>query len=141
MSDREPHSGSRAAFGCSEEEFAEITEQELDALPDWVKQHIEGANVAIGIEEELPRQPRVLGLYQRLGAESVITLYRLPILRAAGDGRHLRRAIHDTLLHELGHLFGMTEADLDDYSIGNHPRPDAAQVRPTEVGREPDSDG
>ena len=132
--------GARLPFACSEEEFAEIAEQELEALPEWIKKHIEGANVAIGIETELPRAPHVLGLYQRFGSESVITLYRFPMIRAAGRPRHLRRAIHDTLLHEIGHLFGMTEADLDHYSIGNDPLPDAAQVRPTEVGRESETD-
>jgi hypothetical protein len=40
----------------------------------------------------------------------------------------LRRVVHDTLLHELGHLFGMTEGDLDGYTIGNNPRPDAQPV-------------
>jgi predicted Zn-dependent protease with MMP-like domain len=130
----------RLPFACTEEEFAEIAEQELEALPDWIKQHIEGANVAIGIETELSRNPHVLGLYQRLGGESVITLYRFPIIRAAGRRRNLRRAIHDTLLHEIGHLFGMTEADLDHYSIGNDPLPDAAQVRASELTREPEPD-
>ena len=63
-----------------------------------------------------------------------ITLYRLPIVRAAGNRTRLRRVIHDTLLHELGHLFGMTEGDLDGYTIGNHPRPDAQPVHPPPEG-------
>jgi hypothetical protein len=36
--------------------------------------------------------------------------------------------VHDTLLHEVGHLFGMSEADLDRYTIGNNPAPGAHQV-------------
>jgi len=59
-----------------------------------------------------------------------ITLFRLPILRAAGRRERLRRAVHDVLLHELGHLFGMTESDLDEFSIGNDPRPGATPVHP-----------
>jgi hypothetical protein len=31
--------------------------------------------------------------------------------------------------HEVGHALGMTEADLDAYTIGNEPHPDAAPVR------------
>ena len=76
---------------------------------------------------------RVLGLYQRLGRESQITLYRRPIIRAAGSRETLRRQIHGTLLHELGHLFGMTEEDLDHYQIGNHPLPGAALIRESEI--------
>jgi len=77
----------------------------------------------------------VLGLYQQLGRESQITLYRRPIIRAAGSPEGLRRQIHGTLLHELGHLFGMSEEDLDDYGIGNHPRPGAAPIRDSEIPR------
>ncbi len=119
-----------APFHCSEEEFARIAEHELEALPEWLQAKIRDANVAIGIEDERPGEPRVLGLYSRSSGQSQITLYRVPILRVAGNHHRLRRQIHDTLLHELGHLFGMTEADLDRWSIGNNPLPDAAPIRP-----------
>jgi predicted Zn-dependent protease with MMP-like domain len=122
--------GDDLPFDCSEDEFARIAEQELEALPDWLEAKIRDANVAFGIEDERPGEPRVLGLYSRAGGQSQITLYRAPIVRAAGGPDRLRRQIHDTLLHELGHLFGMTEADLDRYTIGNNPLPDAAPVRP-----------
>jgi predicted Zn-dependent protease with MMP-like domain len=122
------------AFDCSEDEFAAIAEEELDALPPWIQQEIERRNVAIDIEDERPGSPRTLGLYQSRtmngAAVREITLFRIPILRAAGDRSHLRRAVHDTLLHELGHLFGMTEGDLDGYTIGNDPRPGAEPVHP-----------
>jgi predicted Zn-dependent protease with MMP-like domain len=118
------------AAGYSEEEFARIADQELDALPAWIQAKIQDANVAIGIEDEREGQPHVLGIYQRSSGQSQITLYRLPIMRAAGGPNRLRRQIHDTLLHELGHLFGMSEADLDRYSIGNNPLPNATPVRP-----------
>ena len=115
---------------ASEDEFADIAERELDALPEWITSAISEHNVAIAIEDERPNQPRVLGVYGRFGAGSVITLYRVPISRVAGNRQRLPRAIHDTLLHELGHLFGMSEADLNHYSIGNDPLPDAQQVHP-----------
>ena len=114
----------------SEDEFAALAESELDALPDWIKSAIAGHNVAISIEDERPNQPGTFGVFARYGGASEITLYRLPINRLAVDRHQLRRAIHDTLLHELGHLFGMTEADLDHYTIGNNPLPDAEPVHP-----------
>ena len=116
------------AVTCSEDEFAALAEDELDALPGWIQAAIATHNVAISIEDELPAQPRTLGVFARYSGASEITLYRLPITRVAGDRQHLRRVIHDTLLHELGHLFGMTESDLDHYSIGNNPLPDAQRV-------------
>jgi len=122
------------AFECSEDEFAQIAGSELDALPPWIQEAISRENVAIDIEDERPGSPRMLGLFRSSGfgraTMKEITLYRLPIVRAAGDRSRLRRVIHDTLLHELGHLFGMTESDLDGYTIGNHPRPDAERVHP-----------
>jgi predicted Zn-dependent protease with MMP-like domain len=48
----------------------------------------------------------------------------------AANRQHLRQVVHDTMLHELGHLFGMTEQDLDRYTIGNNPLPDAQPVHP-----------
>lgn len=121
-------------FTCSEDELAELAEAELRALPDWITVEIERKNVAISIEDERQGQPRTLGLYQSFGygADRMreITLYRLPIMRAAGTHERLRQVIHETLLHELGHLFGMSERDLDEYSIGNDPRPDAQPVHP-----------
>ena len=116
------------ATACSEDEFAALVESELDALPGWIKSAIATHNVAISIEDERPNQPRTLGVFARYSGASEITLYRLPINRVALDRQHLQRAIHDTLLHELGHLFGMTETDLDHYSIGNNPLPDAQRV-------------
>jgi len=128
-------SGGSVPFDATEDEFARITEEELDALPGWLKTKIDETNVAIGIDDERLGQPRVLGLYQQLGRESQITLYRRPIIRAAGSPEGLRRQIHGTLLHELGHLFGMSEEDLDDFEIGNHPRPGAAPIRDSEIPR------
>ena len=123
----------------SEDEFAAIVEAELQALPDWLVREIEARNVAIDIADERHGEPRTLGLYRThvtpggvTGAPPLreITLYRFPILRAARTRSGVRRIVHDTLLHELGHLFGMSEADLDAYTIGNHPRPDAEAVHP-----------
>jgi predicted Zn-dependent protease with MMP-like domain len=119
---------------CSEEEFAAIAEAELDALPPWIQERIAAANVAIDIQDAREESPRTLGLFQESTTEGMsmaeITLYRIPILRAAGRRENLRRVVHDVLLHELGHLFGMSESDLNEFSIGNEPRPGATPVHP-----------
>jgi predicted Zn-dependent protease with MMP-like domain len=118
-------------FDCSEDEFAAIADAELDALPPWIKERIAAANVAIDVQDERKGEPGTLGLFQRSSFDGMqtaeITLYRLAILRDAGTRDRLRREIHDVILHELGHLFGMSESDLDEFSIGNHPRPGATR--------------
>jgi predicted Zn-dependent protease with MMP-like domain len=125
----------RSRADSTEEEFARIVEDEIAALPPWLTTAISEANVAIDVQDELPGQPRTLGLYRRSGGGmSEITLYRLPLLAASRGREGLRRAVHDTLLHELGHLFGMTERDLDEYTIGNNPRPGASPVHPPPPG-------
>src|SRR4051794_3720527 len=122
------------SVAISDEEFATIVEVELAALPPWIGQAIRQRNVAITVEEERAGEPRVFGVYQSQthGSDvmSEITLYRRPIMRVSGNRPALHRQIHDTLLHELGHMFGMSETDLDRFTIGNNPRPDAEPVHP-----------
>jgi len=121
-------------MSLSADALAELAEAELQALPNWIKAEIERRNVVISIEDEREGQPRTLGLYQSFGygpdQMREITLYRLPIARAAGGPERVREIVHETLLHELGHLFGMSERDLDADTIGNEPREDAEPVHP-----------
>ena len=55
---------------------------------------------------------------------TVITIYRLGIAQAASDEQGcvtdeaLGRRIRQTVLHEIGHHFGLTEADLRRYGYG-----------------------
>jgi predicted Zn-dependent protease with MMP-like domain len=120
----------RPVFECSEDEFAALADDELDALPGWIKSAVAANNVAIAVEDERAGEPRVLGVFQRAAGSSEVVLYRLPIMRVAANRQHLRQVVHDTILHELGHLFGMTEEDLDRYTIGNNPLPGAQPVHP-----------
>jgi predicted Zn-dependent protease with MMP-like domain len=120
----------RPAFECSEDEFAALADGELEALPGWITSAVAANNVAIAVEDERAGEPRVLGVFQRAAGTSEVVLYRLPIMRVAANRQHLRQVVHDTMLHELGHLFGMTEEDLDRYTIGNNPLPGAQPVHP-----------
>lgn len=105
------------------EEFEKIVAEEIDRVPHEWKNRLR--NVAFLIEEESPEgEPELLGLYQGvpltergdgegLVMPDTITLYRLPILRAAEeDGIDPRIVVRETLWHEIGHYFGLDEEEI-----------------------------
>lgn len=105
------------------EEFEKIVAEEIDRVPHEWKNRLK--NVAFLIEEESPGgEPELLGLYQGvpltergdgegLVMPDTITLYRLPILRAAEeDGIDPRIVVRETLWHEIGHYFGLDEEEI-----------------------------
>ena len=112
------------------EEFAALVEQALDGLPEEFAELLE--NVAVVVEEEpdpddleeLGMEPdeELFGLYQgvplpeRAGAYSAlpdrIAIYRGPILRCCRNRREVIREVRDTVVHELGHYFGLDEDDM-----------------------------
>ena len=89
----------------------------LDALPA----HIAGAlkNVAIVVEDENRDDPDLFGLYEGIPLPErgdmaghlpdKITIYRLPLEEEFPDPRELEEEIRITVLHELGHYFGLDE--------------------------------
>ncbi len=52
--------------------------------------------------------PRRSTFYQNV-LPDVIVIYRLPILRICRNDRDVVRQIRDTVIHEIGHYFGMDE--------------------------------
>ncbi|WP_114853628.1 metallopeptidase family protein [Brachybacterium sp. YJGR34] len=111
------------------EEFEEAVDDALDSLPDEVARSIAEANVAILIEDEPSREQargtELLGLYEGipLDQRSVfdgyaqpdrIFVFRGPLQRIATSREHLVDQIAVTVLHEIGHLFGISDARLHD---------------------------
>lgn len=115
----------------TEKKFRQLATAALDSLPQQFREAME--NIAIVVEEwpdeqtlqemELPSKFDLLGLYQgtplpeREHAEAailpdVITLYRRPIERICRNDADIRREIAKTLLHEIGHYFGLDEQRL-----------------------------
>jgi predicted Zn-dependent protease with MMP-like domain len=113
------------------EEFEALVEQALAGLPEEWADLLD--NVAVMIEDEPDSEDLeamgmdpgedLLGLYQGvplaerdtfyMGAlPDRVILYRGPILRACDNRRDVIREIRDTLVHELGHHFGMEEEDM-----------------------------
>ena len=89
----------------------------LDSLPPDLAAGLD--NVAIVIEDEHPEDPDLFGLYEGVpltergdmsGAlPDRITIFRIPLTEEFPDPEDLEREIRITVLHELGHYFGLDE--------------------------------
>lgn len=100
-------------------DFDEHVRNALDSLPPELARALE--NVAVVVEDENPEEPDLFGLYlgtplpERTsltagGLPDRIAIYRLPLEDEFGhDPALLEREIRITVLHELGHYFGIEE--------------------------------
>lgn len=113
-------------------EFERAVAEVLDSLPDDLAVAVDNVFVQVEdepSEEELldlgmdPEHETLFGLYHGValperdpGAYSAlpdrIVIYRLPLLEACRSRRELLGEIRDTVVHELGHYFGLPEEDL-----------------------------
>ena len=91
--------------------FDDLVRRALDALPPEIARGLE--NVAVVVEDENPDDPDLFGLYQGgdYGPDTV-TIYRRPLEETFHDPAELEREIRITVLHELGHYFGLDEERL-----------------------------
>jgi predicted Zn-dependent protease with MMP-like domain len=92
-------------------EFEEHVRRALDSLPLDLARGLE--NVAVVVEDENPEDPGLFGLYQsdEYGPHTV-TIYRRPLEEDFDDPAELEREIRITVLHEVGHYFGLDEERL-----------------------------
>ncbi len=119
----------RATVWCTPDLFAAAVDRAIGALPaDYVRE-LEARNVVITTDDIDAERPYALGLYRRYPDRAEIVLFRITIALSARSPAQLDAQVADTLLHEVGHAFGMTEADLNRYSIGNQPVDGAIRVR------------
>ncbi len=113
------------------EHFVKVVEESLGSLPQEFRSRIR--NVAVLVEDMPPNQPSpqsgqqrrlLLGIFHGVPAtkKSVfdlptgpahIVLYQENIDACSGEAE-VRHQIRQTLMHELGHYFGMTEEQLWD---------------------------
>jgi predicted Zn-dependent protease with MMP-like domain len=97
--------------------FEDHVRAALDALPPDIAAALR--NVAVVVEDEHPEDPDLFGLYEGIplterGDEAGslpdrIAIYRTPLEEEFPDPRELEREIRITVLHELGHYFGLDE--------------------------------
>ena len=112
-------------------EFENLVFAGVDAIPEPFKSKIE--NVAFFIEDEPSEQQReenhldhnhtLLGLYQgipqtvrgihyHLALPDRITIFKKPILALSSDPETIKQIVADTVWHEVGHHFGLNEAQV-----------------------------
>jgi predicted Zn-dependent protease with MMP-like domain len=94
--------------------FEEHVTKALDALPADIARRLE--NVAIVVEDEHAEEPDLLGLFEGGGEfmPDKVTIYRLPLEADFPDPAELEEEIRITVLHELGHYFGLDEGRLEE---------------------------
>ncbi len=97
------------------EQFEAAAQAAVDSIPDDFKPYLE--NTIFIIEEG--SSEGLMGLYEgatALGAgegmPERITLYKRSHERAAGSMDELVEEVRETILHEVGHHFGMEEDEL-----------------------------
>ncbi|MEM7482252.1 MAG: metallopeptidase family protein [Acidobacteriota bacterium] len=118
----------------SEDQFEAMVGEALDSLPDEFAALLD--NVAVVVEEEPdpeilaefemdpdhPEDGELFGLYQGISLAERdsfysalpdrIAIYRGPILRFCRSRREVLKEVRDTVIHELGHHFGLDEDDM-----------------------------
>jgi predicted Zn-dependent protease with MMP-like domain len=113
------------------EQFRALVAEALDGLPEEFAARLE--NVEVVVEDEPsptqlremgldPRRDTLFGLYQGVplhergshytALPDKITIFHGPIVRAYRRPDRIRREIARTVVHEVGHFFGMDDSEL-----------------------------
>lgn len=98
--------------------FEEHVRRALDALPPRFARALE--NVAVVVEDENAAEPDLYGLFEGGGdyLPDKVTIYRLPLEGDFRDPEELEEEIRITVLHELGHYFGLDEKRIEELGYG-----------------------
>ena len=115
------------------ETFSRLVEEALEDIPPRFRDAMR--NVAVVVEDEPP--PHVLeemeidpgdslfGLYQGTPLTERgwgygntlpdrISIYQLPIVEACADEDEIRDCVAETVIHEFGHYFGLSEEEIEE---------------------------
>lgn len=121
---------SRGELWLGRSAFERLVEEALDGLPEEFAAMLE--NVAVVVEEEpdpavlhelgMDPEEELLGLYlgvplperdsQYQALPDRVAIYRGPVLRICGSRREVVREVRDTVVHELGHYFGLEDEEM-----------------------------
>ena len=106
------------------EDFERLVEEALKGIPRRFKELI--ANVVVMVEDDPPPGMPLLGLYHGVPFQhrspasygnhppDVIVIYQRPIESVSRTPEEIKDQVRDTVLHEVGHYFGLEEDELRD---------------------------
>lgn len=99
-------------------EFERLVSEALDSLPEQFLSLLD--NVVVVIEDEPSAEDldvvdddELLGIFRvEPPLPDQIAIFRKPILRIARNKREAVREIRETVIHELGHYFGLDDDEM-----------------------------
>lgn len=115
------------------EEFTKLVEEALADIPRSFRDEMK--NVAVVVEDEPPPEllaemgieppDSLFGLYQGTplpergwahgnALPDRISIYQFPIEDACEDEEEIRTCVAETVIHEFGHYFGMSEEEIEE---------------------------
>ncbi len=109
------------------ERFEELVGDALDTIPEGFHRLME--NVVVLVEDHPPAGRRIRGLYQGVPLTKrghryaghlpdTIHLYRFPIQRMSSSEEDIIEQVRITVVHEVGHHFGIKESRLRELGYG-----------------------
>ena len=120
----------------SDGEFDTLVEKAIADLPERIREKLDELPVLVQplpstdmlTEVDPPLSPDLLGLFVGRhifaqlpsavpGAPGAIFLFRKNLLRASSDADELAREVRVTVQHEVGHLMGLDEDELEDWGL------------------------
>jgi len=120
----------------ADDEFDALVEKSLGELPPKVRRHLDEMPVLVEalpprevlVAENPPLSPDILGLFigrhllerrndDLPGSPGAIYLFRRNLLRACADREELAHEVRVTVQHEVGHLLGLDEDELEEWGL------------------------
>jgi len=103
----------------NDEAFEQVVRETLSSLPEEFLTKLDNVEIVI---EDIPANPTLLGLYRGIpqtkrgfgyfALPDKITIYKEPLLRISKDEEDAKKNIRNTVLHEIGHHFGLSDQEL-----------------------------
>jgi len=125
----------RQGFSGGRRLFEKFVKEAMDSLPEEMKKELE--NIAFLVEDEPPddwedemgQGGDLLGLYQGISKKErgfwygnvlpdTIVIYQKPLERMSATREELRENVRQTVIHEVGHYFGLDEEQLQSLEEG-----------------------
>jgi predicted Zn-dependent protease with MMP-like domain len=119
------------------DKFRRLVAEALDSIPARFRKKM--ANIAVVVEDWPPEEVleemeiedpyELLGLYQGVPLDQReaayggalpdhIAIYQGPIESISDDPAELRRIVRDTVIHEVGHYFGLSDEEIERLTSG-----------------------